>query len=54
MAQSQTAELRLAQDSSSGAVEVDGMRLVEATPDSVLNVNVTAGRVPIALLPEID
>lgn len=50
----ETAELRLAACSSSGAVEVDGMRLAEATPDSVLRVSVSNDFVPIAFLPEIN
>ena len=47
-------EMRLADGSGNGVVQVDGMDLAPVTPDSTLIVRASADRVPIAFLPEIN
>lgn len=47
-------ELRLAEGSGNGMVQVDGMDLAPVTPDSTILVRTSAERVPIAFLPEIS
>jgi NAD+ kinase len=50
----ETIEMSLAAGSGNGMVQVDGMDLARVTPESRLTVKISADRVPIAFLSEIN
>jgi NAD+ kinase len=47
-------EMRLDPASGPGLVQVDGMTIARATPESVIRVQTSKDTVPIAFLPEIN
>jgi NAD+ kinase len=47
-------EMQLAEGSGTGDVQVDGMDLCMATPETVIRVAASRDRVPIAFLPEVN
>jgi NAD+ kinase len=47
-------EMKLESTSGPGAVQVDGMNLVKAVPESVLRIRTAKDSVPLAFLPEIN
>jgi len=47
-------EMKLEATSGSGVVQVDGMTIARATPESKIHVQTSADSVPIAFLPEIN
>ncbi len=50
----ETVELRLDESSGPAEVQIDGMSLANATPDSELTIQASRDTVPIAFLPEIN
>jgi NAD+ kinase len=47
-------EMKLDASSGPGIIQVDGMTIARATPETVIRVNTSADSVPIAFLPEIN
>lgn len=47
-------EMQLVEGSGTGDVQVDGMQLAKATPDTVIRVEASEDPVPIAFLPEVN